>query len=688
VICQGSERLEHTIAELDKTLHANQITQKSYVKLQEYSRIDDERAQLVRLISQQIAEGTDASEITVIARRHHELVNLLPYFAAADISVNYERRDNVLESDVIVQLELLAKIISHIATQQLDKADALLPQLLAHPAWNIPAEDIWKLSLAAYSHHSGWLEEMAAQPSFMSIHTWLITQAHASLVQPAEYILDTLLGVPTVGAEVSEPFCSPLYHYFFDDETRNTAPNQYMLYLEALRTIRAKLREYHPGAPLKLHDFIEFIDTHHQLGVGITSVRARSQAQTSAVNLMTAHKAKGLEFDHVYIHGAIDSSWGERVRIRSRNISYPENLPLAPAGDSFDERLRLFFVAMTRARNTLTISYSLQNDSDTATARASFLTGNDWEPSHCSDTISTIEQTAQLQNEWYRPIVSLPQSTMSQLLAPTMEHYKLSATHLNNFLDISRGGPQYFLLNNLLRFPQAMSPSAAFGSAIHTALQRAHMHVAAHGSKKPAEDVVHDFETALTEKWLHPTDHEHFAKRGTDALHVFLQQKYASFTSAQKAELGFGNQHVVLQNARLTGALDLVSFDAQSKTISVTDYKTGKPATSWQAKNEYEKIKLHKYKQQLMFYKLLVENSRDYHNYRVEKGIIQFVEPTPTGAIATLELEFSTSEMDDFSRLVEAVYAHIVSLNLPDITHLSPDYNGILHFEAALLAEK
>jgi DNA helicase-2/ATP-dependent DNA helicase PcrA len=71
---------------------------------------------------------------------------------------------------------------------------------------------------------------------------------------------------------------------------------------------------------------------------------------------MTAHKSKGLEFDHVYVMGAVDTSWGEQVRTRSRNISYPENLPLMPSGDSLDERLRLFYVAMTRARSSLHVS--------------------------------------------------------------------------------------------------------------------------------------------------------------------------------------------------------------------------------------------------------------------------------------------------------------------------------------------
>ena len=611
VITQGVERLERMITGIDKTLNANYVYKNARVNLNEYARADDERAGLVTHIKSQLNSGIAPESITVLARRHHELVSLLPYFAHAEISVNYERRDNVLDSEVIMQLELLARIVMHVATQRFYDADELLPQLLAHEAWGFATEDIWKLSLAAHKNHSGWLEEMALQPQFKPLQNWLLEQARLCLNQSAEQTLDSLLGAPE--ANLLAEFRSPLYGHFFASEKREAVPNEYLSYLEALRTIRAKLREYRPNSQLRLSDFLDFIDLHRQLGTQITSVRARSDTTVSAINLMTAHKAKGLEFDHVYVHGAIDTAWGERVRVRSRSVSYPENLPLSPGGDTLDERLRLFFVAMTRARNSLTISYSLLSDSDKQTTCASFLTDGTWTVAQTHETLEHVSLETQLRHEWYQPIVNLPPRTMKELLAPTLEHYKLSATHLNNFLDVTRGGPQYFLLNNLLRFPQAMSPSAAFGSAVHAALQKAHAHLSATQTRKPVEDVLNDFEISLADKWLSPVDHDHFSKRGTDALQSFLSSRYDQFTPTEKAELSFASQQAVVEDAHLTGILDVVDIDEENKSIIVTDYKTGKPSTTWKGRTDYEKVKLHKYKQQLMFYKLLVENARDWH---------------------------------------------------------------------------
>jgi len=110
-------------------------------------------------------------------------------------------------------------------------------------------------------------------------------------------------------------------------------------------------------------------------------------------------------------------------------------------------------VAITRAKTTLTMTYSQTNDSGSDTIIASFLT-------NCTPTIiptsdDPAEQIELAETDWTTRLTSPIVPELKDLLAPTLETYKLSATHLNNFLDVSRGGPQNFLLNNLLHFPSA-----------------------------------------------------------------------------------------------------------------------------------------------------------------------------------------------------------------------------------------
>jgi hypothetical protein len=86
-----------------------------------------------------------------------------------------------------------------------------------------------------------------------------------------------------------------------------------------------------------------------------------------------------------------------------------------------------------------------------------------------------------------------------------------------------------------------------------------------------------------------------------------------------------------------------------------------------------------------MFYKLLVENSRDYHNYRVESATIQFVEPDNGGKIINLPLDFNDDDIAQFKKLINAVWTRIINLDLPDISNYDASYKGVLAFENDLI---
>lgn len=700
IITQASGRLE-TSMDINKQLQAHISNTPGQVTLSALPSRQEEFAWIAESIQENITKGIKPSEIAVIARRHSDLIALLPYLNHAGIAVNYERRDNVLDDERIQLLELMARICVDIAAGEHDEANSLLPELIAQPMFDFDSEAIWRLSLQAYRNRTNWLEAMLASPTFQPLAKWLLDRAKASLTEPLETFLDTLIGVPQnytanddtdddnddndAARKPTKPhrkaFISPFYQYYFNSDILGSSPDAYLTALEALQTLRSKLREGVPDGTLLASDFLTLIDTYRQLNIPVVSIRRASETAQNAINLMSAHKSKGLEFDTVYVINSIDSMWGERVRSRSRLIGYPENLAISPNADSYDERIRLYFVAMTRAKRQLYLSYARSDDTAKDTLKASFLAGTnlqeiDRQPS------STAALAAQSEIVWHDRLTAPINRTMKELLAPTLENYKLSVTHLNNFIDVTRGGPQNFLLNNLLRFPQAKSANAIYGTLIHAVLQHAHSHLAASGTRKPIEDITGEFIRLLHQQNLSDADLALYSKRGIEAFEAFLSAKYDTFKPSQKPELSFAGQGVVLGQARLTGSLDLVDVDNQ--TITVTDYKTGKPSTSWTGKSDYEKIKLHKYRQQLMFYELLCANSRDYAKYDFGGAVLQFVEPDSRGDIYQLDDRFSRDELADFQRLIAAVWRCITTLELPPIDNFEQNYKGILVFEQML----
>ena len=751
VITQGTDRLENTIDGLSKQLTAHASGSGAQVQVQEFTSVSEERAGVAKQIAELIKRGEKPEHITVIARHHKELIELLPYLYRQNLMVNYERHDDILEQDIIQALDKLARVVMAIHQNNLDAANSLLPEVIAHPAFGFSALDIWRLSLHAYKNRQLWLESMLANSTFQPFGEWLLKRAKDVPNLSLEEQLDKLLGLEagtipidsvqrlqperpqtpgakrgvdrdSSGTHSSKEFLqsageepllglrtatiarassdarrekrSPskgsslnsLAAHYFSPEALAQNPDAYLTTLESLRTLRQKLRDRITDATPTLVDFLEFIDLHRSTKTRLTHIRPQASALGGAINLMTAHKSKGLEFPHVFVIGAIDSAWGEKVRSRSRLIRYPANLQLQPAGTSYDERLRLFFVAMTRAKTTLTMTYSQTNDAGSDTMITSFLT--DHAPTIIPAANTPAAQITVAQTDWSTRLSAPMSAELKDVLAPTLETYKLSVTHLNNFLDVSRGGPQNFLLNNLLRFPSAKSPAASYGTAIHASLQQLHNLLRTDHRLPPTECILHYFRTSLEAQHLPPDDFALYLDKGTAALTAFLDAKSSDFRDTELAELDFAHQGVVVGGARLTGKLDVADIDKNNKTIFVTDYKTGKPSHSWKGASDYEKIKLHKYRQQLMFYQLLVTSSRDYGNFTFTGARLQFVEPDiKTGDILSLEDTFSEEELAEFARLINVVWRKITTLDLPDISGYSADYKGMVQFEDDLLTE-
>ena len=694
IIQNAEERLEHRLAGISKTL-TDHFDSQNTVQFDRYPTETDARHNLALAIAEDYQANSSITR-AVIARNHRHLLALLPHLEARGVPLRYELQENSLDSEPVQQLELVARIVVHLSQGEYEDANALLPEMLAHPAWGIKPRELWQLGVDATKSRRYWLEEMLdTDGKLQQIAEWLIVSAHFSLTMPLETMIDMLFGVsdaqsadtnhvdePYERAPVEEEYVSPLRAYFFPSESLETMPTQYIIWLQTLQQLRSRIREYRPGTAVRLTDFVHFVEIHRDAGLRMQA-KTSIEHDESAITLLTAHKSKGLEFDQVYVVDAHETVWGNGARMRSRLIQFPTNMPLSPAGDSNDERVRLLFVAATRAKASLRFVASQTQDSGKALLPVAALATETLEiVDHETSDAETIKA---LRNDWKHRALDVALTTKEQVLRPLLGRYKLSATHLNNFLNIPNGGPELFLLHNLLRFPQAMNPSAAYGSAMHAALQRAHAHFSATNKKRPIEDVLNDFESTLGEFQLSDTERTLYTGRGTAALTTYLTAKYDTFSQSQIVERSFGGEDIVISGAHITGAIDLIDIDDKEKTIFITDYKTGKSATSWRGSSEYEKIKLHHYEQQLMMYRLLIENSEQFRGYEVTGARLSFVEPAASGKIVDLDYVYDNEKLEKFSQLLAAVWGQIQQLNFELNTEYDSSLKGILDFETDLL---
>ncbi len=685
IIVQGNGRLEARIPEIDKTLTSHSVDKKIVAEITSFKTPHDERKWISSSIKALIESGTKPNQIAIIARKHADLISLLSYMTNENITISYDRRDDILDNELIQQLVLVGTIVHNISTGKHEQANVLLPQLLSHPAWNVDADIIWEVSLTAHKNREQWLQIMQKNKVTKDIFDWLVATAKQSENLPLERIIDVLIGHQAPEG-VSK---SPLKEYYFSDQKMLGDASDYIAHLENLATIRQKLRDHVASITSpKLVHFLEFIDANRKAHVRITSLRHIGE-DDNAVQLLSAHGSKGLEFEHVFIVNSTDTTWGEKARTQASVITFPPHLRLQKNRGDYDERLRLFYVAMTRAKNGLHISYANENDANKEMLQAAFLLDSPLELKRDEETTANNSHREAAEQLWYAPIVNVPSATKREYLAPILASYKLSATHVNSFVDITNGGPQHFLLNNLLHFPSAPSANASYGTAIHGTLQQVHDHLRSTGAPLPQEDILQEFEKRMEKMSFNETERQHYLQRGYDALNAFMESSQSRFTQSQIAELDFSRQDVYINDAHLTGKLDVAEMNKETLDATVIDYKTGGILSDWEKGNKFQKIKAYKYRQQLLFYKLLVENSRDWKKYTMHRGILQFVEPDPAGNIVDLSLvDINPKELERFAKLVCVVWQHIQDLSFPDTTSYDQSVEGIRQFEDDLLDGK
>lgn len=703
VSSQIKDSLQRSLPGVNKHLEAKANYKSTEVA---HSVFNSELAQydwISERIGKYIEQGTSPEQIAVIAPRHKYLERLMPYLGNRRIPVAYERRENILDSPIVLQLITMAKLVDAISQNNQDDVDALISEVLGYDFWNIDESKLLQVSMTCYDGHKHWLPVITEHKdkTISSIARWFLRLSKKSKLEPLEYILDQFIGDESrppeddIATSNNHGFVSPMRSTYFSTDNYEHKTDEYLTLLGQLSTLRQRLRQWKPTQTLYVKDLVEFVDLHTQAKLKIVDTNPHTQ-NTNAVQVMTAYKAKGLEFEIVFVINTQDEIWGPTARTRSSSIALPKNLPLAPASDGDNDKLRLLFVALTRAKHSLHVTSYTHSLESKLSPGLSFIGGNNADgisihpklkPNLLGHPTKT-ESVEILATDWvyrFRQIIA----DKPALFEPILANYKLSVTHLNNFIDVKDGGPQYFMMHNLLRFPKAPTPSAAYGDAVHKTLQWVHIDLRNNGSM-PSRSKIQDYFTEMLDRThITKTDYKKMNERGRAAIDNYFQKRPKSLLKEDLVERGFNNEGVVIAGANLSGKIDKISF-IDTGSVRVVDFKTGKPSESWSGKDDFEKVKLHKYRQQLLFYKLLVEGSASF-NKKVEVigGVLEFVETNEhNDLVKNLELSFEDKELQRFTVLIGAVWKHIMDLDFPDTSKYPKNLKGIQAFEQDLIEGK
>ena len=639
----------------EKLLTANlPDPEESQITRVEFLSADQEYEFVASKIHELILAGVPQSKIAVISYKAKYFMPLLPYLKAhEEIKIAYEKRDNLFEDEQMRQLFNVAKFVVELTRQR--KTSVSVLELLSYPFWGLPMLEVVRLTGEAREKHEPVFEylcgvENASIKEAMEFLTGLVAKA-------------TTLPLETVISEIVERM----------EIEKLDAYEQFRFY-ENLASLLSRAKKHFGERALFLVDLVEMLEDYEAAEMPMNVVSPYRDAD-EAVQILTAHRSKGLEFEYVFIIAADHTAWG-KGKGNNNMLALPRNLTqIRHTGTTDGEKMRILYVALTRAKTHLYITNSLHDfmgksperleyfeerveklPDGTEVVMAPFLPSKrvilDYDGANRgADDYSGVVQSIDRLKNYVKAYAELSPD-MRAIYEERVKGLRLSASTLTSFIDIVNAGPQEFFRRQILRVPpEPEDESLAIGNLMHATFEQ----VTKAGISD--EEAVQYFLSELEKRDLEPELREKIREVGPAELAVALET-FSEILRTGRAEVDFGPEHLVVSGVPVTGKIDHIVVDEEARTVEIYDFKTGK----------YRKDKwtshatLYKYAMQLMFYKMLLLASREYAGYAVTRAHILFVRPDEDGVAYDRVYEFDEETEAEFSELLVTVYGLIESL--------------------------
>jgi DNA helicase II / ATP-dependent DNA helicase PcrA len=672
LIERNEERLVRQIKGLSKDLQSRGVklnTPATQPVFKEYQNPSQEMIGIVRELTELIEQGVAPAKIAVIYKENKYGDALTQYCRLRNIPIHTKRSVNILAVPIAQKIILLLKWLS----TELDipySGDEMLFEILHFDWFGIPPIEIAKLSIEVagrkFNDNKTSIRQLLSEKSTELPKDLFSTGLRQELKTASKVLENLIAAVPNLTLQG-----------LFEQIVRETGvlriimqnPEKAWL-MDLLTGLFDFIKEESRRNPfLGLEELVTIIELMEKEEISIPLVQV--SGSDKAVNLLTAHGSKGLEFEHVFFAGCNAAVWEKKQKPQNK-YKLPDTLHSSRGtefGQSTDlrgyfsddkkieeeEYRRLFYVVLTRAKQHLTISFSRFRED-----------GKEIEPSlFVAEILEKHEFKVQqifVDNE----IITGFQSLLFAKQAPEIERmeeelverlldkFVMNVTALNNYLKC----PLEFYFKNLVRIPSPKNEATEFGSAVHYALEQLFRKMQVTGDQfPPKETLLADFD------WYMLRHRESFTReqfeRRKEYGHIVLPNYYDKYVNSWNKIVAIERniRNVVVQGVPLKGKLDKLEFEG--KLVNVVDYKTGDPEkakSKLSPPSEKEPIG-GDYWRQGVFYKILIDQNE--RGWQVVSTEFDFIEPDNKKNYRKEKLLISTLETGIVTQQITDTWAKI-----------------------------
>jgi len=547
------------------------------VLIAELATPQDEARWVVMELQRLRSIGHPWKAFAVLYRQHahrdelvDELVRRRVPFVISRLSI----LDHPLVKDVLAYLRMIATPFNDIACAR----------VLSAPAWQLEARDLVRLTERAAKTRGTAIYDVLQAPQ-----TELPFDAsHSSLDELLQFLSEQR---KTLKRRTAAELLSDLIEWL-EVFQRAAAPDR-----KYVNRLVQFVKEWAPMSETRgLPELLEYLDFFQQ---ATGTICLEEEAPADAVRLMTVHASKGLEFPHVFLLRV--NPRGFPATERPRVFEFPERLMKEelPEGDfHIQEERRLFYVALTRAMDRLTVTMVADKKGkmspfiedmlmDPSVKRRDILQIAPKVPEDSPASTAKYSPSEESASSLF-PASSDPPKIFSRIAQwaevfhpPSAEPLQLSPSGVENY----RKCPQRYLFRYLWSLREGAKASLSFGSIMHGTIRR-FLSELRRGNQLPFEEVQRIFETEWRSVGFEDEYQEaEYKKDGLEQLRAFHAAMIEAPPQIREQEKSF--ELPLENNVAIIGRMDQVNSLGRNQ-VEIVDYKTGKPRKDADAKKDLQ----------------------------------------------------------------------------------------------------
>jgi DNA helicase-2/ATP-dependent DNA helicase PcrA len=542
------KKLVSSLAEAGKSIH-----------LLQFDTVSHEADRVSEIIREKWKEGTDLGEMAILVRRNADADPFLRALNMKQVPFRFSGSRGLYAQEEVKNIVAFIKALT-------DFEDGRSLFFLAH-------SEIYRLDLYDLSVISNY-----AQRRNLSLHGVFRSIAEGTLS----------LEISSQTAELVKRVYEDLVHFVSLSNTHNAGQVVYAFlektgYIKSLveagnleaelkvKNIRLLFEKIRNFSGLVRDDSIQAFSRHLDMlqEVGDNPATAEAELEEVAVNVLTVHKAKGLEFENVFLVSLIADRFPGRER--REKIPVPDEIlkeALPPEESYLQEERRLFYVGMTRAKKLLYLTWARDYGLKRLKKVSPFVLEALDVPQLPDEVLRTsaIEEIRRYGAGSSENRI-LPQFRVGDITT-------LSYFQVEDFLTC----PLKYKFRHLLRVPVLAHHSLVFGRVLHNTIH-SFLRKRMAGEKVGEKELLEEYEGLWVNEGFLSREHEELRKKaGREALVRFYRREEAAGQNPAHLEKSFKWQQEKIKFIGRWDRIDVRDGEAVIIDFKATEVKNQKEA--------------------------------------------------------------------------------------------------------------